>query len=391
MNRPSLLSLLLGAWLVACGPPAPDPSPADGGAVLTPDAGTSSAALSVVRVHYPTSAQTLSLRGSAPPLRWDRGVPGTREDADTWRFELEDVSTPLEFKPLLDDATWSRGANVLLRPGETVDVSPRFHDATGEVELAWAAFHSVALGNDRPIWVYLPPGYAENPHARFPVMYLQDGQNLFDAALAFGGTEWQVDESLDRGAEALARGETLRPLIVVGVGNTAARMDEYTLTRDEGVGAGGRGAAYLAFLATELKPAVDARFRTLPARETTGVGGSSLGGLVSLAASAERPETFGVVAALSPATWWDGRAVLGQVDALAGKPQRPLRVYLDSGDSGPAQDDAANTALLAARFRALGYRDGDDLLYVLARGATHAESAWAARLPGALRFLFPVP
>jgi predicted alpha/beta superfamily hydrolase len=383
------LALLLGAWLAACQPTVP--SPRDGGASLPEDAGTPGAPSTVVRVHYPTSAQTLSLRGSAPPLRWDRGLPGTREDMDTWRFDLEGLSAPLEFKPLLDDVTWSRGANFELTPGDSVEVAPRFHDTAGEVELAWPAFHSMALGNDRTVWVYLPPGYAENPHARFPVLYLQDGQNLFSPALAFGGNEWRVDESLDVGAEALARHEALRPLIVVGVGNTAARMDEYTLTRDEGVGAGGRGAAYLAFLATELKPAVDARFRTLPSRETTGVGGSSLGGLISLAASTERPETFGLVAALSPATWWDDRAVLGQVEALSGKPQRPLRVYVDSGDSGPSQDDAANTALLAARLRSLGYRDGEGFLYVLAPGATHTEAAWAARLPGALRFLFPLP
>lgn len=382
-------SLLLAAWLGACA--TPPVAPADAGSHAPgADAGTTPA-VTTARVRYPFGTRTPSLRGSAPPLRWDLGIPGTREDADTWRFELEGVSGTLAFKPLLDDATWSRGANFLLRPGEQVAVAPRFEDAAGEVELTWPAFHSVALGNDRPVWVYLPPGYAENPHARFPVMYLQDGQNLFSASTAFGGTEWQVDESLDRGAEALARTEALRPLIVVGIGNTSARVDEYTVTRDDGVGAGGRGAAYVSFLATELKPAVDARFRTLPGRETTGVGGSSLGGLISLAAALERPETFGVVAALSPATWWDDRAVLGQVDTLSGSTQGPLRVYLDSGDSGPSQDDAANTALLAARLRAVGYRDGADLLYILAPGATHTESAWAARLPGALRFLFPLP
>ncbi len=381
--------LLLAAWLAACA--APPVAPADAG---TREPGADAGApqtVTTVRVHYPVGARTLSLRGSAPPLRWDRGLPGTREDVDTWRFELEGVSAALELKPLLDDASWSRGTNFLLRPGEQIDVAPRFEDASGEVELAWPAFHSVALGNDRPVWVYLPPGYAENPRARFPVMYLQDGQNLFSASTAFGGTEWQVDESLDRGAEALARNEALRPLIVVGIGNTSARMDEYTLTRDDSVETGGRGAAYLSFLATELKPAVDARFRTLPGREMTGVGGSSLGALISLAAALERPESFGRVAALSPATWWDDRAVLGQVDALEERTQRPLRVYVDSGDSGPSQDDAANTAMLAERLRAQGYRDGDNLLYVLAPGAMHTESAWAARLPGALRFLFPLP
>jgi predicted alpha/beta superfamily hydrolase len=345
----------------------------------------------VVQVRYPTGAHALTLRGSAPPLDWIAGVPGKPGPGELWTFDLGEQSSPLELKPLLDDTTWSRGPNAVVQPGETLELTPRFFEHAGRVLLPWPAFHSEALGNQRPVWVYLPPGYAENPHARFPVLYLQDGQNLFDAAQAFGGTEWRVDESLDQGAETLSREDALRPLIVVGVGNTAARVDEYTVDRDDTVGAGGRGALYLQFLATELKPQVDAAFRTLPGRGDTAVGGSSLGALISLHAGLQHPATFGRVLALSPSTWWNGRSVLAAVAAHAGQPLRPVRLYLDSGDGGESHDDAANTAELAAALRSLGYADGVDFLYVLAPGATHTESAWAARLPAALRFLYPLP
>ena len=394
----SLLPAALCALLAACGVPSDSVSGEDAGAPLrgphdagSPDSGTPALHRTVVQVRYPAGTHTLTLRGSAPPLGWNSGIAGTPGPGDVWTFDLGELSSPLELKPLLDETTWARGPNAVVHPGETLELAPRFFSTSGQVVLQWPAFRSAALGNDRPVWVYLPPGYAENPHARFPVLYLQDGQNLFDATQAFGGTEWRVDESLDQGAEALARLEALRPLIVVGVGNTNARLDEYTLDRDESVGAGGRGALYLQFLASELKPQVDAAFRTLPGREDTAVGGSSLGGLLALHAGMRHAGTFGRVLALSPSTWWNDRSVLATVGALAGQPLRPVRLYVDSGDSGASNDDAANTAELAGALRSAGYVDGVNLLYVLATGATHTESAWAARLPAALRFLFPLP
>ena len=385
---PALLCLLLGA----CGP-QPGARGAPGSVVPggdTRDDGPPASVHAVVQVRYPAGTHALSLRGSAPPLRWDVGLTGTRAAGDLWTFDLGVLPGPVELKPLLDDATWARGPNTVVHPGEVLELAPRFFESSGQVVLQWPAFQSAALGNDRPVWVYLPPGYAENPRARYPVMYLHDGQNLFQAALAFGGTEWRVDEALDTGAEALPRTEALRPLIVVGAGNTADRVDEYTVDRDDAVGAGGRGSLYLQLLVSELKPQVDAAFRTLPGREDTAVGGASLGGLISLEAGLQHPSVFGRVLAMSPSTWWNGRSVLAEVATLQGRPLRP-RLYLDSGDGGPDNDGAADTAALAGALRSAGYVDGVDLLYVLAEGATHTESAWAARLPAALRFLFPLP
>ncbi len=337
----------------------------------------------VVRVHYPAAGRTITLRGSSAPWSWETGATLSPGPDDTWTLETDALTTPAEWKPLLDDTTWSRGPNYRVEPGATFDVWPHFEITKGKVEKRWPSFASSALGTTRAIWVYLPPTYVENPRARFPVVYMHDGQNLFDPALAFGGNEWRVDETLDAAAED----GSIREAIVVGPENGgSARIAEYTPTADATYG-GGKGDAYLRFLIEELKPVVDAELRSIPDRESTAVVGSSLGGLISAYAGAEEGGTFALVGALSPSTWWDDRVTLGIVSASKDAPARPLRVYVDSGDAGASKDDVANTAELAATYRAIGYTDGVSLKYVVQPGATHSEVYWAARLPGALAFL----
>jgi enterochelin esterase-like enzyme len=170
----------------------------------------------------------------------------------------------------------------------------------------------------------------------------------------------------------------LREALVVGVGNTAERIWEYTPT-DGGHGGGG-AAVYLGFLADELKPVLDGELRTRPEREHTALVGSSLGGLVSVWGGLSRHESFGLVGALSPSTWWDGRWILAEVRGAA---VLPLRVYVDSGDAGASRDGVDDTAELAAAFRARGV----ELAYRVQVGATHNEIFWRQRLPGALAFL----
>ena len=177
----------------------------------------------------------------------------------------------------------------------------------------------------------------------------------------------------------------MREAILVGVENTAARIDEYTPTLDTSVGQGGNGDLYLRMLIEELKPKVDAELRTLPGPADTVIIGSSLGGLISSYAGVHHGGVFGCIGAMSPSTWWDNRYILTVVPQTSAP--RPLRVYVDSGDSGPSNDDVTNTADLAAAYRALGYADGSTLKYVVQAGATHTESAWASRLPGAFEFL----
>jgi predicted alpha/beta superfamily hydrolase len=333
----------------------------------------------VVRVHYPAAGKTISVRGSASPFSWDKGVAMTAGAEDTWTFESDAIAAPAEWKPLLDDTTWSHGPNYTVEPGKTVDVYPHFVNAKGKVEKRWT-FTSKLLGNTRGVWVYYPPTYLENPRAKFPVVYMHDGQNLFDAATAFGGNEWKVDETMDAAAED----GTIREAIVVGPENTSKRIYEYTPTKDPAEGDGGGADLYLSMIATELEPMVVAELPVLVGRENRAIVGSSLGGLVSAYAGAKRGDTFALIGALSPSTWWDSRVILGIVAATSAKPSR---VYVDSGDSGPSNDDVTNTKDLAAAFRALGFVDDVSLKYVVQTGATHSEVYWAQRLPGALRFL----
>jgi predicted alpha/beta superfamily hydrolase len=331
-------------------------------------------------IHYPAGTHSVSVRGSVPPLNWNSGTPMHQVDPSTWTVEVSSTAPDLEWKPLLDDATWSKGPNYRAHQGAPVDVAPRFFTDTGTWSRQWPNFSSTLLGNTRGVWIYLPPTYAENAVARFPVLYMHDGQNLFDPAAAFGGNTWQVAQTMDQGAND----GTIAEAIVVGPENTADRIPEYTPTADAMYG-GGNGARYLRMLVEELKPQVDLELRTLPGREHAVLMGSSLGGLISVYAGLTHADTWGAIGAMSPSTWWDNTVILGMVAQSTGS--RPLRVYVDSGDSGASNDDVTNTAALAQAWRGLGYVDGVTLKYLVQPGATHTETAWASRLPGALQFL----
>ena len=193
-----------------------------------------------IAIAYNADCTTLTVRGSAPPLDWNRDLPTKAAPGNLCVFESPDITQPTEWKPLWK-GTWSRGANYAVRPGEHVIAWPHFTTGKGRVVKLFPAFKSAALGNTRTVWAYLPPSYDENPEARFPVVYMHDGQNLFDPALAFGGNEWMVDETLDAGADVLDRAKSIREVIVIGPENTNARIDEYTPTPDADIGGGGRG------------------------------------------------------------------------------------------------------------------------------------------------------
>src|SRR5215831_6499033 len=204
---------------------------------------------------------------------------------------------------------------------------------------------SPQLRNRRPVDVYLPDDYGNDRH---PVVYLQDGQNLSDPSIAFGGNTWRLEESLRR-----LQGRGIRP-IIVGVHNMGERrIDEYTPFRDPRHG-GGFGDRYVRFLIKTVKPRIDAKYRTRSDRDNTVIGGSSMGGLISLYAVFRTPSTFGHAIVMSPSVWFDSRAILGFVESA----RRPRgRIYLDVGTAEGAAT-LRDTRALARVLRAKGMGRG---------------------------------
>lgn len=336
--------------------------------------------VTTLRVHYPVGDRSIAVRGDQGTLDWDHGVSMKKADGDTFEYTLTlpKSVTRLEWKPLLDDSTWSRGPNYVALRGQTVDVYPHFTTVQGAVSSLIADFHSTTLSNDRAIWAYLPPSYAENTVARFPVIYMHDGDKLFDPQPRLGTNGWRVDATLDAAAED----GSIAEVIVIGISVTDANRDyELTPTFDSSRGDGGGGGLYLKMIALELKPQIDKLLRTKPERSNTAVVGSSFGGLISAYAGAHQGETFGLVGALSPSTWWDDRMLINEV-AKSASP-RPERVYVDNGG---VADGKADTDDLVKAYGKIGYVKGKTLEYEVT-SAAHDEKAWAARFPGAMRFL----
>jgi predicted alpha/beta superfamily hydrolase len=231
--------------------------------------------------------------------------------------------------------------------------------------------------------VYLPPMYEAEPERRFSVLYMQDGQNLFDPETSFEkGNHWHMGET----ADALALAGEIEPLIIVGIYNTGEhRIEEYTPVEDRRLG-GGQADAYGQMLVEELKPFVDRSYRTLPGTANCGLGGSSLGGLVTLYLGLRYTWMFSKLAVMSPSVWWRNRAILKTVAQIRRKPE--LKIWLDIGtkEGQRALPDARELNLTLVKK---GWLQGHDLCYMEAEDAAHTESAWAARVAPMLKFLFP--
>ena len=243
-------------------------------------------------------------------------------------------------------------------------------------------FSSRALSGERGVTVWLPPGYEDAGDARYPVLYLQDGQNLFDPEAAYvKGETWRVAET----AGALIDAGQLQPLLIVGIDHGEAnRLHEYTPTPDRRRGGGG-ASGYARLIIDELKPFIDRTYRTRPEPAHTGIGGSSLGALVALYLGLTRPDVFGRAAVLSPSVWWDRRAILRTVRQA--RPAPPLRVWVDIG-SREGRLHVENARLLRAGLIDSGWIEGETLHYEEVADGTHSERAWADRFGRVVQWLF---
>ncbi len=222
---------------------------------------------------------------------------------------------------------------------------------------------------------------------RYPVFYMHDGQNLFDAATAFLHSEWGVDEV----AETLISEGAIQPVIIVGIYNgELKRIAEYTPVRNQR-GVGGQARGYGQFIVDELKPFIDDEYRTLPDRNDTALGGSSLGGLASLYLGLQHPETFGKLAVMSPSVWWANRAILREVRRIRQKPH--TRIWLDIGtcEGDDPQSCVRNARDLRDALLRKGWVRDHDLRFVEDQGAGHDERAWGFRIRDVLKYLFPPP
>jgi len=320
-----------------------------------------------LRVRYPLDeGDTLVVRTSKD---WERDLEPVSATKEGAIFEVEFEEPYIALKPCLfrgGSIHWSVGDNYVLSSHDPdPEVWPAFFcSPRGEVS---KLLTFSAAGRSHAVRVYTPPGYGENTLRRYPVLYMQDGKNLFFPEEAFGGQEWRVDETMDR----LDQMNSLRKVIVVGVA-PSDRMVDYTAAGYE---------PYAAFLTETIKPAIDVQYRTRPGPEHTVVSGSSLGGVVSLYLAWSRPNVYGGTMCLS--------STFGHMDdlftRLETEARPPIRVYLDSG--WPRDNyDATNAMrdLLVSR----GFTLGNDLLAFSFPEGKHTESSWADRLHVPFQFFF---
>lgn len=352
----------------------------------------------VVRVPHDTPHwEPVFLAGDGEALgNWHANRVRLQPWQDTHRLLLDIPPGTVRF--LVTRGNWRSCEN----DGRGREHNPRELAIAGpmEVEFAVAGWgrHSVRYHHDvtsqfvphgRTVSVYLPPGYDLDPTRRFPVLYLHDGQNLFDAHTSFAGVPWASDET----AERCIRAGECEPVILVGVANTRERIHEYGPRRC------GRGRAedisrgYGRFLVEEVKPFIDRTYRTQPGPAHTGVGGASMGGLISLHLAKWYPGVFGKCAAMSPSLWWDREYFLRNVEVNAAW-LRECRVWLDMGGrEGVTKAGMAagvrRTRRLAKLLKRHERLEGRDYRYLEVPKGEHNEAAWGGRFDQVLRFLFP--
>lgn len=232
-------------------------------------------------------------------------------------------------------------------------------------------FRSDYLDNERDIIVWLPPSYKFKSGKKLPVLYMHDGQNIMDPGTSFAGSDWRVDET----AASLIKQNKIEEIMVVGIYNTASRMEEYSYSP--------QGQNYIRFITEELKPFIESNYPAKSSRENNAIMGSSMGGLISFIIVWKHGDVFSKAACLSSSFYYNDEKVIKMVNESQGN-KKNIKIYLDHGEDGLHEGQKMFAALSAK-----GYLIGTDVDYFYEPGAEHNETAWAGRLARPLIFLFP--
>jgi len=318
----------------------------------------------------------------------------TRVSSNSPEFTI-DIDCPssvdhFEFKVLANDVTWEQGSNhhYSVSQGSQRDIYPWFNSKNGDTNTIIKNVFSKELNNTRDVIFYLPPSYYENSLKSYSnILIMHDGQNLFDKKTAYMGNAWLCQDSLDK---SIIGGST-DEVLVVGAYNTAARIDEYTYVYDPSEGAGGKGDLYLDWIESTLIPLVQKTFpRVNIKRETLGILGSSLGGLISCYAGVTRPAVYGKVGCMSSSFWWDENDFQKKV-VPSMSPYQPLNsVYMDSGTGSPGEKECtAYTSDVYQQLIGKGYSANSNVFQYVDEGATHSESYWGPRFHLPMEDLYP--
>jgi len=344
-----------------------------------------------IRVHYPTNfGDSIYIRGSLGGLSWEKGLPAewvhanNDKESGFWSLNLSfqnDSQRTLELKPLLNDSIWAKGSNYIVDIDSEIDISPFFHNTNGSIYRV-PEFYSHILNVSRRINIYLPPSYYENTSKKYPVIFMQDGHNLFESHESLSGHCWRVHETLDD----LSTNDGINEIIVVGIVPTN-RTYEYLYVMHHDGSLGGGANKYLDFLIYELKPYIINSFRTIQPLSHVGIIGSSYGGVISLFAWLTRPGDFDVCAALSPSCGWDNRSLFRILDENSQRPPYS-KLYVDSGYPRDSHESTRAFSHQVLQKNHFGWMDSNNFQWEIKEGHGHSEQYWSTRLPRIIKFLY---
>lgn len=334
----------------------------------------------LIEVIYPAGKGSIGLRGNSAPLSWDetRQPDAVKGDANLFRLQVPEGEL-LELKIARGD-DWAMGHNYMVHAGDHLHLEPTFDQRTARLE---AGLNIDGLTCD----VLLPPGYDEHPNKRYAVIYALDAQALWTESKDPFGV-WALDETVTE----LAHLSAIDDLIVVGIHTAEGRLEMLSPVPDAEHG-GGQAPEFLERLVNKVKPEIDAKFRTRAERESTGILGSSMGGLFAFFAAWTRPDVFGKAACLSSSFWWANRWAVKQVTSGAQPSPRPL-LYLDSGAARSELDERHrdgyhHTRSMVRALTRAGFDVGSDVHRLVFPGHTHNAASWASRIALPLQLLFP--